>query len=54
MEYKDRLEKHCAQERMQQQRMFRWGHRDQAQRMELPHCQEMQDRFGYRFSQFAY
>ncbi len=51
MGYKERLDRACYAERLNQQRMYRWGQAAKAKAMPMPACQEIVDRFG---SQFAY
>ena len=53
-EYKERLEKRCYAERVQQQQAARWGQREKARGMPLPHCNEIYERFGYRYSTYAF
>ena len=53
-EYKDVLERRCYSERVQQQQAARWGQREKARGMQLPHCNEIYERFGYRYSNFAF
>lgn len=50
VEYKDRLEHLCQRERVEQARMARWGNREKARGMRLPHCEEIFEKFGYRYS----
>mmetsp|Transcript_17393 Transcript_17393/g.20872 ORF Transcript_17393/g.20872 Transcript_17393/m.20872 type:complete len:360 (-) Transcript_17393:398-1477(-) len=40
-EYKDILEQLCHYERIQQKKFFRWGEKERARNMQLPHCQEL-------------
>ena len=53
-EYKERLEKRCYAERVQKQQAARWGQREKARGMPLPHCNEIYERFGYRYSTYAF
>ncbi|KAK9830407.1 hypothetical protein WJX72_011593 [[Myrmecia] bisecta] len=52
--YKDRLEKRCYAERLNQQKLYRWGQKDRAKAMELNNCDEIAQRFGYRYSQTVF
>ena len=49
--YKERLDRQCYSERMAQQRLFRWGQSGKANKMPMPACKEIVDRFG---NQYAY
>ena len=49
-QYKEILEKRCYAERVQQQQTARWGQREKARGMQLPHCNEIYERFGYRYN----
>ena len=49
--YKERLDRLCYTERLNQQRMYRWGQTKQAKEMPLRACKEIADRFG---NQYAY
>ncbi len=55
-DFKDRLEKRCYAERLQQAQAARWGSkgREQAMSMELPNCSEIYNRFGYRYGTRVY
>lgn len=46
--YRERVQHTCAQERLQQQRLARWGYSEQAKAMELKACEELHARFGQR------
>ena len=54
VEHKDRLEHLCHRERVEQARMARWGNRERARGMRLPHCEEIYERFGYRYAPGVY
>ena len=49
--YKDRLDRQCYNERMNQQRAYRWGQSAKAKAMPMTACKEIVDRFG---NQYAY
>lgn len=51
MNYKERLDQLCYTERMNQQRMYRWGQAAKAKAMPMAACQEIIDKFG---NQYAY
>ncbi len=52
--YKERVQHSCAQERLQQQRLARWGYVEKAKAMELKACEELQQRFGQKPSTLYY
>lgn len=54
VEYKDRLEHFCHRERVEQARMSRFGNREKAKKLRLPHCDEIYERFGYRYQTYAF
>ncbi|KAK3281903.1 hypothetical protein CYMTET_10330 [Cymbomonas tetramitiformis] len=41
-EYRENLEANCYYERVQQKKLYRYGEKARAQRMKLPHCEELQ------------
>lgn len=49
--YKERLDRLCYNERVSQQRMYRWGQTEKAKAMPLSACKEIGERFG---NQYAY
>jgi hypothetical protein len=49
--YKERLDQLCYTERINQQRMYRWGQSAKAKGMPMAACQEIIDKFG---NQYAY
>lgn len=52
--YVERLQQVCYRERLHQQQLFRWGQRDKARTMELPSCEELNNKFGYQQSSYVY
>mmetsp|Transcript_15417 Transcript_15417/g.33330 ORF Transcript_15417/g.33330 Transcript_15417/m.33330 type:complete len:165 (-) Transcript_15417:235-729(-) len=40
-EYRDQLSTNCQYERAQQKRLYRWGEKEKARKMKLPHCDEL-------------
>jgi len=46
MHFKDRLETGCYQERLNQQKLYRWGQTERAKNFPLPHCEELKSMFG--------
>lgn len=53
VQYKERLEEMCQREKVAQAQAARWN-RKKAQAMKLDHCDEIYERFGYRYNTFAY
>ena len=52
--YKQRLEQRCYNERLTQQKLYRWGQSEKARSMELPGCSELNSRFGHRMPFYSY
>jgi len=52
--YKQRLEQLCYNERLAQQKLYRWGQAQRARAMELPNCAELNTRFGHRMPFYSY
>ncbi|KAK9832482.1 hypothetical protein WJX81_000719 [Elliptochloris bilobata] len=52
--YKQRLEQRCYNERLTQQKLYRWGQSERARSMELPNCSELNSRFGHRMPFYGY
>lgn len=52
--YVERLQQVCYRERMHQQQLFRWGQRDKARTMQMPSCDELESKFGYRQTGYVY
>ena len=52
--YKQRLEQQCYAERLNQQKLYRWGYAERARGLPTKSCDELQDRFGLRYTTFAY
>ncbi|EIE27752.1 DnaJ-domain-containing protein [Coccomyxa subellipsoidea C-169] len=44
--FKERLEQQCYAERVNQQRLYRWGQVERAKAFPLPHCEELKATFG--------
>lgn len=53
LEYKDRLENLCYNERLRQLHLMRMGYTDRAKKVELKSCDEISQRFGYKAA-YAY
>lgn len=52
--YKQRLEQRCYNERLTQQKLYRWGQAERARNLELPNCAELNSRFGHRMPFYSY
>lgn len=54
--YRERLEQRCYAERLNQERLRRWGQVERAKAFPLPNCEQLQNTFGNaRFQNvFAY
>jgi carboxylesterase type B len=46
MQFRERLEQQCYAERVNQQRLYRWGQTERAKTFPLPHCDELKNVFG--------
>lgn len=53
LQYKEQLEQFCQREKVAQMQTARWS-RKRAAAMKLPHCDEIYERFGYRYNGYAY
>lgn len=57
-EYYERVQSRCHQEKLTQQRLWTWGHRDKAREMAMPSCSELQglnEKLGlHRYSDSSY
>lgn len=54
VDYKDRVEKECYQERLQQQRLARWGYADRAAAVKMTSCEELASRFKQQHTARVY
>ena len=52
--YKQRLEQRCYNERLTQQKLYRWGQSERARNLDLPNCAELNSRFGHRMPFYSY
>lgn len=52
--YKQRLEQRCYNERLTQQKLYRWGQAERARNLDLPNCAELNSRFGHRMPFYSY
>ncbi len=43
---RERLEQQCYAERVNQQRLYRWGQVERAKAFPMPHCEQLKATFG--------